>query len=273
MGQGKPVELLIGKKFKMEIWESILKGMQLNEVSQFTVDKSLVHQYPFVAKTLRDAQRPKEERSSSHCCALTLQTEGIGYEDLNQYIKHPKDLEFTMEIVKIEQPENYERETWQLSENELKGLVPKLKEQGNEQYKLKNYKDASQLYAKAIGVLEQLMVKEKPHDDDWNKLNEQKMPLLLNYSQCLLNDGDYYGTIEHCTTVLNTHKDNVKAYYRRAKAHVGAWNPDKAREDFLKVSELDPSMEPTIKKELSHLDDLMKKKDISDKQKFKKLFL
>ncbi|XP_044748448.1 AH receptor-interacting protein [Coccinella septempunctata] len=273
LGQGKPVELLIGKKFKLEVWESILRGMALNEVSRFRVHKSLVLEYPFVSKVLRDSHKPKEERSNTHCCAMTLQTEGIGYNDLNNLIKQPENLEFIMEIVEVEQPEQYEKETWQLTENELLELVPKLKEQGNDHYKLKKFKEASELYAKAIGVLEQLMVKEKPHDDDWNKLNEQKMLLLLNYSQCLLNIGDYYGTIEHCTTVLNCKKDNVKALYRRGKAHVGAWNPEKAKSDFLKVIELDPSMETVVKKELANLEHLMKGKNLADKEKMKKLFM
>ena len=33
--------------------------------------------------------------------------------------------------------------------------------------------------------------------------------------------------------------DNVKALYRRARAHVGAWNPEQAKNDFKKVAELD----------------------------------
>lgn len=61
--------------------------------------------------------------------------------------------------MKVEQPENYEKESWQLEENEKIELVPKLKEQGNQEYKNKNYIKASELYAKAIGMLEQLMLK------------------------------------------------------------------------------------------------------------------
>lgn len=52
-------------------------------------------QYPFVSKTLRDLNRPKSERKS-HCCAMTLQNEGVGYDDLNDFLKCPSDLEFTM---------------------------------------------------------------------------------------------------------------------------------------------------------------------------------
>lgn len=41
MGPGKPVELVLGKKFKMEVWEAIIQKMAVNEVAEFTVDKSV----------------------------------------------------------------------------------------------------------------------------------------------------------------------------------------------------------------------------------------
>lgn len=38
---GKPMELIIGKKFKFEVWEAIVKKMSLNEVAKFRVNKSV----------------------------------------------------------------------------------------------------------------------------------------------------------------------------------------------------------------------------------------
>lgn len=54
--------------------------------------------YPFVSKTLREAGKPQSEKRNHHCCGVTLQNEGIGYADLNELIKHPQDLEFTIGI-------------------------------------------------------------------------------------------------------------------------------------------------------------------------------
>lgn len=42
MGNGKPVDLVLGKKFKLEVWEVIVQKMAINEVAQFTVDKSVI---------------------------------------------------------------------------------------------------------------------------------------------------------------------------------------------------------------------------------------
>jgi AH receptor-interacting protein len=59
--------------------------------------------------------------------------------------------------------------------------------------------------------------------------------------------------------------DNIKALYRRAKAHVGAWNPADARRDFERVIELDQSLANAARKELKSIDALEKEKRDSDK--------
>jgi AH receptor-interacting protein len=66
--------------------------------------------------------------------------------------------------------------------------------------------------------------------------------------------------------------DNVKALFRRGKAHIGAWNPEEAKLDFKRVVELDPTLTNTVKKELKILDDMQKEKDIRDKEKLKGMF-
>lgn len=37
----EPMVLVLGKKFKLEVWEVIVKKMSLNEVAKFTVDKQV----------------------------------------------------------------------------------------------------------------------------------------------------------------------------------------------------------------------------------------
>lgn len=59
--------------------------------------------------------------------------------------------------------------------------------------------------------------------------------------------------------------DNVKALYRRAKAHVGAWNPKEAREDFERVAQLDPSLAKTVASEVMNLEKLEREKTNQDK--------
>lgn len=256
---GKPMELVLGKKFKLEVWETIVQAMALNEVAKFTVDKSLVVSYPFVSKTLRDAGKPNKQRM--HCCGTALQTEGIGYEDLNKLIKEPCDLEFVIELLKVENSGEYEEESWQLTEEQKLKSVPHLREEGNNLYRKHQYVAAADKYAQAIGYLEQLMLKEKPHDIEWTGLNKLKLPLLLNYAQCKLQTEEYYAVIEHCSTVLESDPDNIKALFRRGKAHAKVWNLSEAKTDLGRVLQLDSSLSATVNNLLSHLSKKLKEND------------
>ncbi|XP_074642200.1 AH receptor-interacting protein-like [Tubulanus polymorphus] len=265
----KPMELILGKKFKLEVWEACLKTMNPEEVSTFTVDKSLVQCYPTVAKSLRDYFSNKKAEERKHCCGMMSMAEqgGLGYCDLDDLMKNPIDLEFTLELVKVEEPGDYRKEAWSMNEDEKIDAIPKLKEEGNLLYKEKKYKAAADVYAEAIGMLEQLLLREKPHDVEWNVLNEQKLPFLLNYSQCKLLLNEYYPTIQHTTEALEIDPKNVKAYFRRAKAHAGVWNFKEAREDFDKVCELDPSLKSTVKTQMLALAKIEKEKEEEEKLK------
>ncbi|KAG8224205.1 hypothetical protein J437_LFUL002661 [Ladona fulva] len=265
---GKPMELVLGKKFKLDVWEAIIQTMAVNEVAHFTVDKSLVTAYPFVSKTLRESCLPKESRRH-HCCGVTLQNEGIGYPDLNDLLRVPTDLEFTIELLKVESPDEYQKESWQMNEDEKVQRVGHLRNEGNELYKAKDFKAATDKYAEAIGMLEQLMLKEKPGDEEWIALQKMKNPLLLNYSQCKLLEGDYYNVIEHCSDVLKSEPDNVKALFRRAKAHVGAWNPKEAKLDFQRAAELDSSLKGVVAEEIRKMEKMEKEKNKEDAKKFR----
>ncbi|XP_012152383.2 AH receptor-interacting protein isoform X1 [Megachile rotundata] len=269
---GREMELVLGKKFKFEVWEAIVQKMALNEVACFKVDKSLVTSYPFVSKTLREVGKPQSEKRNHHCCGVTLQNEGIGYEDLNELIKHPQDLEFTIELLKVILPDEYEKESWQMTEDEKLKSIPEIRKKGNALFQEKNYEAACEMYAKGIGMLEQLMLAEKPNDEEWLVLNRLKTPLLLNYAQCKLIQKEYYKVIEHCTTILKHEPDNVKALYRRGKAHIGAWDEEKAVKDLKKVIELDPTLKSTIEKDLQAFSAAIKEKNELEKRKLSKLF-
>jgi len=72
-----------------------------------------------------------------------------------------------------------------------------------------------------------------------------------------------------CSSVDVSSTDNVKALFRRAKAHVGAWNPLEAREDFTRVMQLDHSLMATVQKELKQLEEMERNRDEEDKSKLK----
>lgn len=63
------------------------------------------------------------------------------------------------ELLDVVSPTEYEKETWQMTEDEKLNSIPNLREKGNTQFKEKDYKAATDTYASAIGMLEQLMLK------------------------------------------------------------------------------------------------------------------
>jgi len=277
----KPMELIFGKKFKLESWEMSIETMRIGEVASFVTKRVYTHSYPIVAKTLRDNFLPKPKghehkhnKAGAHMCGMmAMQAEGgLGYDDLNQLMKEPEDLEFVLELLTVEQPEDYEKESWQMDADEKLTSVPSLKAEGNRLFGQKNYLGASDKYRDALGRLEQLILREKPGETEHTELVDLKMPLLLNYAQCKLSLGDFYPVIEHCTEVLTQNPNNVKALFRRGKAHVGAWNPKEARDDFETVMKLDESLSKTCRKELVSLDALEREKDVEDKGKMTKMF-
>lgn len=133
---------------------------------------------------------------------MTIQNEGIGYKDLDELFNNPTDLQFIIELLSVESSDDYEKDSWQLDDDEKVTTIEKLKGRGNEFFKLKNMPEAEKSYGQALGMVEQLMLKEKPNDDEWNDLSKMKIPLLLNFSQCRLIDKDYYQVIEYCTEVI-----------------------------------------------------------------------
>ncbi len=77
-------------------------------------------------------------------------------------------------------------------------------------------------------------MREKPGDEEWNRLDAMKIPLLCNLSQCKLIEGDFYAVIEHTNEVLKRDNRNVKALFRREKVNFSVWNLENARNDYKK---------------------------------------
>ena len=66
--------------------------------------------------------------------------------------------------------------------------------------------------------------------------------------------------------------DNVKAYFKRGKAHAAVWNAQEAQADFAKVLQLDPALAPVVSRELRALEARIRQKDEEDKARFRGIF-
>jgi len=124
----------------------------------------------------------------------------------------------------------------------------KLKEQGNEEYKSKNYLNAIDIYSDAL----EYVPEEKLYDS-------ARAVYLSNRAACFLALGHYEDVIEDCTDALENDPRYVKALLRRAQAHEKLDDFDSALADVNKVVEIDPTIVRAVQ-EQRRLDAIVKKK-------------
>lgn len=302
MAKDRPVETIYGKQFKLPIWESCLSSMRKGEICRLTVrDDPVTHyiclNYVITSKCFRkyygveptyagSGQGPEDEDTttshsdhnnhhshshSTHNCSMSIRDSP--YKDLNELISKPPELfEFTFELVDAIPPKSYTKDIWQMSDEEKLSILPKFREDGNKYYSDCDYEKAVSHYSKGLNAIESLMMKEKPGDHDWKKLDELKKPFLLNLAQVKLAQGEFYECIKFTDEVLKRDPENIKALFRRAKAHAGVWNIEDAREDLRRCVEYDGSTSKTVAKCFHELKQREQIKNQEDRERFGKIF-
>ncbi|XP_060782579.1 AH receptor-interacting protein [Neoarius graeffei] len=274
-GKSKPMELILGKKFKLPVWERVLSTMRTGEIAAFTCDVKHTALYPLVSQSLRNISIGKDPLDGQrHCCGIVQVHSHHSHrqKDLEQIQANPQPLVFTMELLEVLAPGSFALETWAMTDEEKLAAVPQIHEEGNALYKKGDVQGATEKYYNAIACLKNLQMKEQPGEESWIKLDRMITPLLLNYCQCKLIQGQYYEVLDHCSSLLNKYEDNVKAYFKRGKAHAAVWNEVEARADFEKVLALDPSLGPAVNKEIRAMEERIRQKDKEEKGRYKKLF-
>ncbi|XP_077336590.1 aryl-hydrocarbon-interacting protein-like 1 isoform X4 [Lithobates pipiens] len=205
---GVPMEIVIGNMFKLEVWEILLASMRIGEVAEFWCDVTHTGLYPIVAKSLRRIAEGKDPTDwHIHTCGLAnmFAYHTLGYDDLDELQKEPQPLIFVIELLKVESPSMYKRETWALSNDEKLKAVPVLHGEGNRLFKLGRYEDATNKYREAVICLKNIQTKEKPWEVPWMKLEKMINTLVLNYCQCLLRMEEFYEVLEQTTDLIQHH--------------------------------------------------------------------
>ncbi|XP_075436750.1 AH receptor-interacting protein isoform X3 [Ascaphus truei] len=271
----KPMELIIGKKFKLPVWETAVRSMRQGETAEFLCDTPHVIEYPQVSRSLRRIAAGQDPRDGQrHCCGgiAQLHDHSLGYPDLDEMQRNPQPLIFIITLLQVQAPGSYRQDAWAMSDAEKLGAVPLLHQEGNQLYKEEQTAGAAAKYYEAIACLKSLQMKEQPGSPDWIELDLKITPLLLNYCQCKLLEGEFYQVLEHCSSILNKYQDNVKALFKRGRAHAAVWNALEAEQDFARAVSLDPSLAPLVAKELKRLEERLHEKDREDKERFRAIF-
>ncbi|XP_061101811.1 AH receptor-interacting protein [Conger conger] len=274
-GMSRPMELILGKKFKLPVWERVVITMRKGEVAEFTCDTKHTALYPLVSQSLRNISVGKDPlEGQRHCCGIAQihSHHSLGHQDLDTLQATPQPLLFTLELLEVQPPGSFQLDTWAMTDEEKLQAVPPIHEEGNELYRRGEIAAAAEKYHNAIACLKNLQMKERPGDESWFRLDHMITPLLLNYCQCRLIEGQYYEVLDHCSSILYKHEGNVKAYFKRGKAHAAVWNETEARSDFAKVVELDPSLTSSVARELRLMEERIREKRKEEKGRYKSLF-
>ncbi|XP_074595742.1 AH receptor-interacting protein-like [Brevipalpus obovatus] len=274
--KGKPMEMIIGKKFKLEQWEECIKTMRIGEVAKITCSKTLVPSYVFVAKQYRKfakrtdsgADSNSDEQShTSSCCGMALKG-STGYPDLDSLLRGPSELEFHLELLEVYEKDRYEQELWQMTEKDQIEALPDLRKIGNDSFKSGEYEKAAKSYSKALDILENLMLREKPNSEEWFELDLKRVVFFSNLAQCKIKTHDYYEAIENCNQVLKREPNNVKALFRKAVALMHASDFKESRQAFEQVKRLDSDIVSVVNRHLKELDIKEKKSLEQEKSMF-----
>lgn len=265
----EPFELILGHEFQLVAWELAVRSMRPGERARFTCSNEKSIGYAKLSKTLRDIQKQKIDKdfvARKSCCG----SQSTGYADLDNITG--ASLIFEFDMLTVQQPGEYKKEVWTMNDEEKYSTVADLREKGNQFFKQSNHESAGKCYAKAVGILEQLGLKEQPNSEEWNKIEDLKVPLLLNYSQVKLNQEEFVEALRHLNTVLKQDPANPKGLYRRAIANGGCWNVEESISDWRKLAEVTPSYESLAERKIQELKNTVKKKEDEEKTRLKGMF-
>uniref|UniRef100_A0A8B9QCJ9 AIP/AIPL N-terminal FKBP-type PPIase domain-containing protein n=1 Tax=Apteryx owenii TaxID=8824 RepID=A0A8B9QCJ9_APTOW len=240
---GIPMEIIVGKMFKLEIWETLLSSMRAGEVAEFWCDAIHTGMYALVSKGMRriaEGQDPLE--GQKHRCGMgnMFDYHSTGYADLDELQRTPQPLIFIMELFRVEEPSAYKRDTWAMNKEEKLAAVPVLHSEGNRLVLRKEFRQAAEKYQEAVICLRNLQAKVSG-TRPWPPTLGRGGPLLQPAATRLPSlAGPGSPALPR----------NAKAHFKRAKAHAAVWNEREAREDFTRAAHLDPAMAAAVKKEM-----------------------
>ncbi|KAH8659307.1 hypothetical protein BGZ60DRAFT_415007 [Tricladium varicosporioides] len=160
-------------------------------------------------------------------------------------------------------------------------VAQNFKEQGNETFKEKRWKDAKEFYGKAIQVLllevrkrQKASAEEKAKEDAEEVKKEVGLLeiCLVNRAACHLELKNYRSCTHDCASALRMNPRNVKAYYRSSKALINLGRIVEADDSCARGLEIDPENVPlkAVAKEIIKKNEVIvakKKKDLEREQR------
>uniref|UniRef100_A0A183SUX5 AH receptor-interacting protein n=1 Tax=Schistocephalus solidus TaxID=70667 RepID=A0A183SUX5_SCHSO len=165
----------------------------------------------------------------------------------------PEQLDFISIFAPVVLPSQARKETWIMTPEEKANTVPSLRKEGNDLYAAGKWFEAAAKYEEALGLLEQLLLREKPGEPEHVRIDLSRVPFRVNLAQCQFKLKDYYGAIKSTTEALASDPSNTKALFRRAMSYSAVGDLDLSESDFRKLVTLAPEVRATVDRELASL--------------------
>lgn len=140
---------------------------------------------------------------------------------------------FTLEMLEFEKG----KEQWSMTGEDKAMYALSRKDMGAQLFKRKRFELALDKYNKVIEMLNQT---DGFSEEGKRRAGEVKRVAELNTAACFLQLGDPTSALSVCNTVIKADRNNVKAIFRRAKAHHCRGEYVDAERDILRTLELEP---------------------------------
>eukprot|EP01065_Artemidia_motanka_P020861 TRINITY_DN248_c0_g1_i1.p1 TRINITY_DN248_c0_g1~~TRINITY_DN248_c0_g1_i1.p1 ORF type:complete len:511 (+),score=239.30 TRINITY_DN248_c0_g1_i1:76-1533(+) len=134
-----------------------------------------------------------------------------------------------------------EKEEWEMSTEEKIAGATQWKEKGTAAFKGEDWAAALRAYEKGAGLVKNF------YGDDKEKAKPLALALHLNVAAAGLKLKNYSKVVSAAGSALELDEKSSKALFRRAKAHTGAGDFDKAIADFQRCLEVDPENKEAVR--------------------------
>eukprot|EP01015_Nassula_variabilis_P004917 TRINITY_DN1348_c0_g1_i32.p1 TRINITY_DN1348_c0_g1~~TRINITY_DN1348_c0_g1_i32.p1 ORF type:complete len:467 (-),score=121.27 TRINITY_DN1348_c0_g1_i32:128-1528(-) len=168
-------------------------------------------------------------------------------------------LKFEVELLDFNEKK---KEKWELEPQEKYEEAQKLKQEGNNAFKVGDYKKAKKFYDDALDYVESEIETE---------IVKFKLTLYLNISAAALKLKEYKVAIERASNCIEHEPSNVKAFFRRAQAYAEFSEYDNAIKDLQTALEVEPNNQDILN-ELRKIKEKVKKINQKEKGMYSKIF-
>jgi FK506-binding protein 4/5 len=174
------------------------------------------------------------------------------------------DLKYEVTLKSFEQS----KESWQLDADQKLAQAKILKDKGTTFFKNGKYEVAASRYMKVIDFLEHEIALKGDEELERKDLLQAGR---LNAALCKLKLGDFLGSKDLCSKVLEENNDNPKAWFRRGEAFYALNDWENAKADFVKTLELE-SDNKAAKNKIAQCEQEIKKYKQKEKKTFANMF-